>query len=353
VGTPAACQPVGVLPAGLAPLIASLPSPSFDHVDIGPIPLRLYGMCIAAGVVAACVIAQRRWTARGGDPDDITTIAIWAVPAGVIGARLYHVATDWKKYQHDLGRIPQITQGGLGIPGGIALGVLVGLWVVRRHKLPALDLLDVVAPALPVAQAVGRLGNWFNQELYGRPTSLPWGLKIDEPPAGYALGTTFHPTFLYEALWNLALAAFLVVLDRRKVLRRGELFTIYVLGYAIGRLWVEELRIDPASLIFGVRVNIWMSVIVGVVAAVVFARNRLRPKVEVVDGLDRYGDDAPDTGTGTEAHTGTGTETADGAGRPGEAAAVVEADGAHEVDEADEGSAGAGPQTTEQAPDTT
>lgn len=255
-----------------APAVASIPSPSFNTWSIGPFDLRMYGLCIALGVVAAIVISSKRWEARGGDPDDISAIAIWAVPAGVIGARLYHVATDWKAYRDDWLDAFKITQGGLGIPGGIALGVLVGLFVVRSRKLPARDLLDVVAPAIPVAQAIGRLGNWFNQEVFGRPTSLPWGLEIDPDhrPVDYPDAATFHPTFLYEGLWNLALAGFLIWLDRKKVLRRGQLFAIYVGGYALGRLWVEMLRSDPASLVLGVRINIWMSVLIGLGAVVLF-----------------------------------------------------------------------------------
>jgi len=279
------------VPAALVHVIASIPSPSFNTVQLGPLTLRLYGLCIALGVVAAVVIASKRWEERGGNPDDIGALAIWAVPAGVIGARLYHVATDWKTYRNDWLEAFNITNGGLGIPGGVALGAVVGLWVAKRRGLPRLSLMDAVAPALPVAQAIGRLGNWFNQELFGRPTSLPWGLRIDADkiPPGYATDRTFHPTFLYEALWNLALAGLLVWLDRKKRLRPGEVFTLYVLGYAIGRLWVEELRIDAASLLWGIRVNIWMSVIVGVIAAIVFTRNRLRPAGDP-DG----GDGGPD-----------------------------------------------------------
>lgn len=256
--------------------LASIPSPSFNVWEIGPLQLHVYGLCIALGVVAAVIISSRRWQARGGNPDDISAIAIWAVPAGVVGARLYHVITDWKKYQGDWGSAFNITQGGLGIPGGIALGVLVGYVVVRRNGWPARDLLDVVAPALPVAQAIGRLGNWFNQEVFGRPTDLPWGLEIDPEhrPDGLGQYETFHPTFLYEGLWNLTLAGFIVWLDRRKVLRRGELFLVYAFGYSIGRLWVESLRSDPASLILGIRVNIWMSLIVALVSVAVFAWNR-------------------------------------------------------------------------------
>ncbi len=259
--------------------LASIPSPSFNTVEIGPLNLRMYGLCIALGVVAAVTISSRRWEARGGNPDDIGTIALWAVPAGVIGARLYHVATDWKTYRDDWVDALKITQGGLGIPGGIFLGVMAGLIVVRVRKLPALPLLDVVAPAIPVAQALGRLGNWFNQEVFGRPTSLPWGLRIDPEfrPAGDESSPTFHPTFLYEGLWNIGLAVGLVMLERRKKLRPGQLFTLYVLGYAVGRLWVEMLRSDHASLIAGIRINIWMSIIVGLLALAVFLRNRNRP----------------------------------------------------------------------------
>jgi prolipoprotein diacylglyceryl transferase len=265
-------------------LSASIPSPSVNVVEIGPLSLHIYGLCIALGVVAAVTISSRRWQARGGDPDDISTIAIWAVPAGVIGARLYHVATDWKTYQDDWVGALKITQGGLGIPGGIAAGVLVGWWVVRRHGWPVRDLLDVVAPAIPVAQAIGRLGNWFNQEVFGGPTDLPWGLEIDPEhrPAGLEQYETFHPTFLYEGLWNLSLAGLIVWLDRRKVLRRGELFLVYVFGYAVGRLWVESLRSDPASLILGVRVNTWMSIIVALGAVFAFWWGRRRPAEPVL-----------------------------------------------------------------------
>ncbi len=263
----------------LGALSASIPSPSVNVWEIGPLSLHIYGLCIALGVVAAVTISSRRWQARGGDPDDISTIAIWAVPAGVIGARLYHVATDWKMYRDDWVDALKITQGGLGIPGGIAAGVLVGWWVVRRHGWPIRDLLDVVAPAIPVAQAIGRVGNWFNQEVFGGPTDLPWGLEIDPEhrPAGLESYETFHPTFLYEALWNLSLAGFIIWLDRRKVLRRGELFLVYVFGYAVGRLWVESLRSDPASLILGMRVNTWMSIVVALGAAFAFWWGRRKP----------------------------------------------------------------------------
>lgn len=241
--------------------LGSIPSPSFNSLNLGPLQLQLYGLMIALGVIAAVSITTRRWRERGGDPDDVSTIALWAVPAGVIGARAYHVATDWKAYRTDWGAALAIWNGGLGIPGGIAGGVVVGIWVARRRGVPVPQMLDAVAPALPVAQAIGRLGNWFNQEVFGRPTTLPWALRIDREhrPERYLDVSTFHPTFLYEGLWNLGLAAGLILLGHRGALRRGQLFYLYVAGYGIGRLWVEALRADAASLVLGVRINLWVS----------------------------------------------------------------------------------------------
>ena len=254
-------MPTSHLP--MSHLIASIPSPSFQDLSIGPLSFRMYGLAIALGVLAAVAIARRRYAARGGDPEDITTVAIVAVPAGLIGARLYHVITDFGDKYSDGRWWPDafmIWRGGLGIPGGVALGALAAILVARRMRLDWRHLADAAAPAIPVAQAVGRLGNWFNQELYGRPTDLPWALEIDAP-VGFAPGTTFHPTFLYEGLWNLALAATIVLLGRVVVLRAGRWFAVYVVGYGLGRLWVESLRIDFATEIAGLRVNTWISLV--------------------------------------------------------------------------------------------
>jgi prolipoprotein diacylglyceryl transferase len=263
------------------PILASIPSPSDNAIKIGGLELRAYGLAIALGVIAAVWISRRRWAARGGDPDDISRIALWAVLAGLIGARLYHVITDHDRFEGRWLHAFAVWEGGLGIPGGLIAGVGVGAYVAHRRGLPVAQLLDVVAPALPVAQAIGRLGNWFNQELFGRPTDLPWGLEIDPAhrPAGYLNVTTFHPTFLYEALWNLALAGGLVLWERHHPNSRpGRLFALYVAGYAVGRAWVEALRIDPATRLFGVRWNIWMSLIafVGAVGWLVFDSWRAR-----------------------------------------------------------------------------
>jgi len=270
-------------------VVAAIPSPPDASIGVGPLELRAYGLAIAVGALVAVWIAQRRWVVRGGDPDDISGIAMWAVPAGLVGARLYHVVTDFRRFQGRWWDVVKIWEGGLGIPGGIAAGVVVGVLVARRRGLPALELLDVVAPALPVAQAIGRLGNWFNQELYGRPTDLPWALEIDPEhrPDGLEDVAGYHPTFLYEGLWNLALAGLLVWLGRRHRLRPGQLFTGYVLGYATGRLWVEALRIDPATELLGLRINLWVSGTILVIAAVVLVvRRGPGPEPQVGQGAD-------------------------------------------------------------------
>ena len=245
-------------------LLGSIPSPPVQDLSIGPLQFQMYGLMIALGVLAAVAIARRRWAARGGDPEDITTLAIWAVPAGLVGARLYHVITDFSATYSGGRWWPNalyIWEGGLGIPGGVILGAVVGILVARYQlRVEWRHVADSVAPALPVAQAIGRLGNWFNQELYGGPTDLPWALEIDDP-AGYPPGTTFHPTFLYEGLWNLALAALIVLGGRRVILKPGRWLAVYVAGYGLGRLWVESLRIDEATELFGMRVNIWTSLL--------------------------------------------------------------------------------------------
>ena len=194
--------------------------------------------------------------------------------AGLVGARAYHVLTDYHRFQGRWLQAFAVWEGGLGIPGGLLVGVITGVVLARRRGLPAAQLLDVVAPAIPLAQAIGRLGNWFNQELFGRPTDLPWGLRIDAEyrPDGYEQFATFHPTFLYEALWNLALVGFLVLYERRRpAARPGTLFALYVGGYGLGRLWVEALRIDDATRLAGVRVNIWVSLLAVAASAVALA----------------------------------------------------------------------------------
>ena len=255
----------------MAGLFGALPSPSANSLSIGPLELRAYGLMIALGALTAVAWSRRRHAARGGDPEDMSTIALWAIPAGLVGSRLYHVATDWRSFQGRWEDVPALWQGGLGIPGGLMAGVTVGVLVARRRGLSMAGAMDVMVPTIPVAQAIGRWGNWFNQEVFGRPTDLPWALEIDAAhrPSGYSEAATFHPTFLYEGLWNVVLAIFLVRIERRGVLRPGYLVGLWVFGYGLGRLWVEALRVDQASLIVGVRVNTWMALAAIGVGAVV------------------------------------------------------------------------------------
>ena len=244
-------------------VLASFASPSSNAIHIGDLQLRAYGLMIALGVFAAVWLSQKRCPARNIDPLAIQTLALRAVPAGLIGSRVYHVATDWRSFQGRWIDVFKIWQGGLGIPGGMFAGVVVGVLYARRMGLHTGDLVDVVAPSLPLAQAIGRIGNWFNQELFGRPSTLPWAVRIDPEhrPPRYANETAFQPTFLYEMLWNLALVVFLLWLDRKKIIPRGRLLAVYVIGYGVGRLWIELLRVDPAGHLLGVRVNVWVSLL--------------------------------------------------------------------------------------------
>jgi phosphatidylglycerol---prolipoprotein diacylglyceryl transferase len=262
-----------------------IPSPSQGVWHLGPIPIRGYALCIILGVVAAIWIGERRWPARGGVPGQVSDIAIWAVPFGLVGGRLYHVITDPARYfGHDgnPAAVLYVWQGGLGIWGAIALGG-VGAWIgARRYGVKMPPLADALAPGIVVAQAIGRWGNWFNQELFGRPTTLPWGLKIDPAhrPPGYGQYATFHPTYLYECIWDLGTAGLVFWLDRRLKLGHGRAFALYVMAYTAGRAWIEDLRIDvvEANDVFGLRLNVWTSIVVFLGAAVYFVVvGRLRP----------------------------------------------------------------------------
>jgi prolipoprotein diacylglyceryl transferase len=251
--------------------------------QLGPLPVRGYALCIILGIVLAVWIAERRYVARGGRPGAVADVALWAVPFGIVGGRIYHVATSWQPYfgsgGHRLDAL-KIWEGGLGIWGAVTLGGL-GAWIgCRRHGLRLPPFADAVAPGLLVAQAMGRWGNWFNQELFGRPTTLPWGLRIDPAhrPPGYGQYATFHPTFLYESLWCLGAAVVVVWVDRRLRLGHGRAFMLYVALYTAGRFWIELLRIDDANHILGLRVNTWVSTLVFVGAVVAFVVSaRVRP----------------------------------------------------------------------------
>ena len=260
-------------------LLASIPSPSDGTFDIGPLSIHAYGLMIALGVIAGVWLSGRRLAASGaGTRDDMANIAVWAVAAGVIGARIYYIITDASEPWREPGKWLQVWKGGLGIPGGLILGTLVGMWAAKRRNVPVPMLLTAAAPAIPLSQAIGRWGNWFNQELFGRPTTLPWGLEIDDAnlPDGYPSGTLFHPTFLYESLWNLALCGVLLLIDEKMRLRPGRLMAVYVMGYSIGRFWVESLRIDPANSGGGWRLNQWTAAVFFVLSAGYLVIDHLR-----------------------------------------------------------------------------
>ncbi len=257
--------------------LAYLPSPSTGVWQVGPIPIRAYALAILLGVVAAVVIGERRWVARGGTKGVVTDVATIAVPFGIVGARIYHVVTSPAAYLADPVSALYVWQGGLGIPGGIAGGFLAAYVMCRRRGLSKSAFADSVAPGIAVAQAIGRLGNWFNSELFGRPTTLPWGLEIDpDNPDAVPGAVAYHPTFLYELLWNLGVAGLVIWADRRWKLGGGRVFALYLAAYAVGRFWIEALRIDDANTLFGLRLNEYMAAVVFVGAV---AYLRLRRKV--------------------------------------------------------------------------
>jgi prolipoprotein diacylglyceryl transferase len=244
------------------PVVGSIPSPSFNGIHVGPFDIRIYGLCYVLAVLAAVAITTRRWEAQGGSRELVQDVALWGFPAGIVGGRLYFLATSWNEVPDHWWGPFAVWKGGLGIWGGIALGTAAGIWRLRRAGADVPRFLDAAAPALLVAQAIGRIGNYFNQELYGRPTSLPWGLEIDRDhrPERYLADPTFHPTFLYELLWNLALAAALVWLDRHRPVRAPGLFALYVAGYCAFRIVDELLRVDPAAHVFGLRWNLLLAI---------------------------------------------------------------------------------------------
>jgi len=259
-----------------ATVVGSIPSPSTNVLHLGPLAIHLYGVMYAIAVVAAVAVASRRWRSAGGDPALVREVALWGFPAGLIGGRLYFLATSWNEVPHHWWGPFAIWKGGLGIWGGIAAGTLVGLIVLRRRGADIPRFLDAAAPALLVAQSIGRVGNYFNQELFGRPTSLPWGLEIDPAhrPAGYAHYATFHPTFLYEIVWNLGLAGALVWLGHHRRIRPPGLFALYVAGYSLGRMGEELLRVDPAHHILGFRLNFFVATILFAAGMLWFAHSQ-------------------------------------------------------------------------------
>ncbi|AXI86233.1 prolipoprotein diacylglyceryl transferase [Streptomyces griseoincarnatus] len=345
--------------------LAYIPSPSSGVLYLGPVPLRGYAFCIIIGVFVAVWLGNKRWIARGGRAGTVADIAVWAVPFGLVGGRLYHVVTDYQLYfseGRDWVDAFKIWEGGLGIWGAIALGAL-GAWIgCRRRGIPLPAYADAIAPGIALAQAIGRWGNWFNQELYGRETDLPWAVEITSSADGRMPGT-YHPTFLYESLWCVGVALLVIWADRRFELGHGRAFALYVAGYCAGRFWIEYMRVDEAHHILGLRLNNWTALLVFLLAVLYIVLSvRKRPGREAVvepgagdgegpaadakktDG-DATGKDAP----AGEATTGDAPDTEDSgkpgkpdeSGKPDEPEASAEQEGAEEPEESKDGAGSA------------
>jgi prolipoprotein diacylglyceryl transferase len=260
-------------------LLASIPSPHTGEVHVGGVALHAYGVMLLLGILGAVWLTGRRWTSRGGDWDLVFRVAMWGVAGGVVGARMYHVLTSWSEVPDPKWQgVFEIWKGGLGIWGGILGGVLAGAIVVRRSGNSVYGFMDACAPGLLLAEAIGRWGNYFNQELFGKPTNLPWGLEIDvqNRPVQYANQDTFHPLFLYESVWCLIGMGLLLLIDRRFRIRPPGLFALYVAWYTAFRTYVETLRVDPAHHYLGHRLNFWVSIIVFVLAVIAFIWSQRR-----------------------------------------------------------------------------
>ncbi len=254
----------------------SIPSPSISYFQLGPVTIHIYALCLIAGIVAAWALGLRRWRARGGTVESFEYVLIWAIPLGIVGARIYHVLTHWDDYfapgatQHWWA----IWEGGIAIYGAIGGGALVAWLAARKANISFAALADSLAPGIALGQAIGRFGNWFNQELYGLPTDLPWGLQIDPahrvPP--FEQYETFHPTFAYESVWNLAVVAVLLWADRRFTLGRGKVFALYLALYGFGRFFTEGIRTDPSDTMFGpLRQNQFVAMLICAAGIAVFA----------------------------------------------------------------------------------
>ncbi|MFB6789327.1 prolipoprotein diacylglyceryl transferase [Streptomyces olivaceus] len=331
--------------------LAFIPSPSRGVLHLGPIPLRGYAFCIIIGVFVAVWLGNRRWIARGGRAGTVADIAVWAVPFGLVGGRLYHVITDYQLYfseGRDWVDAFKIWEGGLGIWGAIAFGA-VGAWIgARRRGVPLPAYADAIAPGIALAQAIGRWGNWFNQELYGKETNLPWAVEITSTADGRVPGT-YHPTFLYESLWCIGVALLVIWADRRFKLGHGRAFALYVAAYCVGRFWIEYMRVDDAHHILGLRLNNWTALFVFLLAVlyiVLSARKRpgreavVEPGAETLDGAAGNDPDGDTDGTEKSART-RGEDDAEAVPeKTGDATddtdADADADAAHDTDRVDD-----------------
>ncbi|MEU6880700.1 prolipoprotein diacylglyceryl transferase [Streptomyces sp. NPDC046712] len=334
--------------------LAFIPSPSTGVLHLGPVPLRGYAFCIIIGVFVAVWYGNKRWIARGGKAGTVADIAVWAVPFGLVGGRLYHVITDYQLYFSEGENWVdafKIWEGGLGIWGAIALGA-VGAWIgCRRRGIPLPAYADAIAPGIAFAQAIGRWGNWFNQELYGKPTDLPWGLKISAG-ANREEGI-YHPTFLYESLWCIGVALLVIWADRRFKLGHGRAFALYVAAYCTGRAWIEYMRVDEAHHVLGLRLNVWTAIVVFVLAvAYIVISSRLRPGREEVVEPERDKDkavaggstdgDSQDSEDSKVETSGTAATDSEAPGTAGDAEAAEPEDAEPATNGADNGAGAAG-----------
>lgn len=309
-------------------LHASIPSPSISYFDLGPFRVHIYALCILLGIVLAVWMTSSRLSSRGGRPGAVLDIVLWAVPLGIVGARIYHVLTHVNDYFYagaDLWRVFFIWEGGNAIFGSLiggAIGVYIGC---RQTGVRFWAFADAVAPAMLVAQATGRLGNWFNHELFGLPTTFPWGLEIESTnaafPQGLPAGTLFHPTFLYEIVWNVIGVILILVLERKLNLRWGRAFAVYLIWYGAGRSWLESIRIDPSEMFIGVRSNIWaawIAIVIGI--GIVIVQNRRHTGLELsvyqpgrgelTPALNSDGSNSNPSGNGDDASGAAGSKTA-------------------------------------------
>jgi prolipoprotein diacylglyceryl transferase len=271
-------------------IVGSIPSPSSGIVDLGPLHVHLYGLTLLVAILACVWLTTVRWRRMGGDPDLVVRVAVWGVAFGVVGARAYHDLTSWSQVPSPKWKgIFEVWEGGLGVWGGILFGTLAGWVIVRRSGERFAPFMDATAPGLLLAQGIGRIGNWWNQELFGKPTSLPWGLEIDPShrPERYFDRATFHPTFLYELLWDVAGVLLLLYVARRYRIKPPGLFCLYVAYYCFGRFFEELLRVDPAHHLAGLRLNAWVSIVVFVVACAAFVWVQRREREEDVEPRPR------------------------------------------------------------------
>ncbi|CAM5569864.1 prolipoprotein diacylglyceryl transferase 1 [Streptomyces pilosus] len=325
--------------------LAYIPSPSSGVLYLGPVPLRGYAFCIIIGVFVAVWLGNKRWVARGGRAGTVADIAVWAVPFGLIGGRLYHVITDYQLYfseGRDWVDAFKIWEGGLGIWGAIAFGAL-GAWIgCRRRGIPLPAYADAVAPGIAFAQAIGRWGNWFNQELYGRATDLPWAVEITSSSDGRVPGT-YHPTFLYESLWCIGVAVLVIWADRRFKLGHGRAFALYVAAYCAGRFWIEYMRVDEAHEILGLRLNNWTSVLMFLLAVLYIVLSaRKRPgREDVVEPGAVTSDSETESKSESDSETETESKSDSDSAKDSESAKGSEgSDDSGDSEESKDGAAG-------------